>query len=107
MSKTYSIFRGDQFLGTTSVPDDAQPTIAEGCTCIEGDHTPPPPPIDEAARVRSLRAHLLDDCAWIVQKAYSRGEPVAPEWAAYMQALRDVPQQDGFPLDVHWPTPPG
>lgn len=27
-------------------------------------------------------------------------------WQAYRQALRDVPQQDGFPWDVTWPTPP-
>ena len=28
------------------------------------------------------------------------------EWAVYRQALRDVPQQDGFPFDVTWPVPP-
>ena len=27
-------------------------------------------------------------------------------WAAYRQALRDVPQQPGFPLSVTWPVPP-
>lgn len=24
-------------------------------------------------------------------------------WATYRQALRDIPQQDGFPLNVIWP----
>lgn len=28
------------------------------------------------------------------------------EWAEYRQALRDVPQQEGFPFDVTWPVPP-
>lgn len=28
------------------------------------------------------------------------------EWAAYRQALLDVPQQAGFPHDVIWPTMP-
>ena len=28
------------------------------------------------------------------------------EWAAYRQALLDVPQQDGFPNTVTWPTKP-
>lgn len=28
------------------------------------------------------------------------------EWAAYRQALLDVPQQDGFPHNVIWPTMP-
>ena len=27
-------------------------------------------------------------------------------WAAYRQALRDVPQQAGFPYDVEWPGRP-
>ena len=27
-------------------------------------------------------------------------------WAEYRQALRDVPQQSGFPESVTWPTPP-
>lgn len=28
-------------------------------------------------------------------------------WATYRQALRDVPQQDGFPDTINWPTKPG
>lgn len=28
------------------------------------------------------------------------------EWAEYRQALRDVPQQEGFPFDVTWPVAP-
>jgi hypothetical protein len=28
------------------------------------------------------------------------------EWQAYRQALRDVPEQPGFPNEVVWPTPP-
>ena len=31
----------------------------------------------------------------------------AAAWATYRQALRDVPQQDGFPASVAWPTQPG
>lgn len=27
-------------------------------------------------------------------------------WAAYRQALRDIPQQRSFPNDVSWPVPP-
>ena len=27
-------------------------------------------------------------------------------WATYRQALLDVPQQDGFPNDITWPTEP-
>lgn len=28
------------------------------------------------------------------------------KWAPYRQALRDVPQQEGFPENVVWPTQP-
>lgn len=28
------------------------------------------------------------------------------EWAVYRQALRDLPQQEGFPFDVEWPKKP-
>ncbi len=28
------------------------------------------------------------------------------EWAAYRQALLDVPQQPGFPLSIEWPVSP-
>lgn len=28
------------------------------------------------------------------------------EWAVYRQALLDVPQQEGFPIDVVWPVKP-
>lgn len=28
------------------------------------------------------------------------------EWATYRQALRDIPQQAGFPTDITWPTKP-
>lgn len=27
-------------------------------------------------------------------------------WAAYRQALRDVPAQTGFPFSINWPTKP-
>ena len=35
--------------------------------------------------------------------------PVADHeaWAAYRQALRDVPEQPGFPAQIEWPTAPG
>jgi hypothetical protein len=27
-------------------------------------------------------------------------------WAQYRQALRDVPEQSGFPTDIQWPIKP-
>lgn len=57
------------------------------------------------ASARRLRDKLLSECDWVTLRAYSRGEPVPTEWAEYMQALRDVPQQPD-PFSVSWPTKP-
>jgi hypothetical protein len=37
----------------------------------------------------------------------TKGAALAEKWRVYRQALRDVPQQPGFPLDVDWPDYPG
>lgn len=36
----------------------------------------------------------------------SLGKIFLGEWAVYRQALRDIPQQDGFPFNVAWPNSP-
>ena len=60
--------------------------------------------IEETAdQMRSERDALLAKSDW-TQVADA---PVDAEaWAVYRQALRDVPQQSGFPGDIEWPTPP-
>ena len=57
------------------------------------------------ASARRLRDKLLAECDWVTLRSYSRGEPVPADWAAYMQALRDVPQQPD-PLSITWPARP-
>lgn len=53
--------------------------------------------------VRAERNQKLSQCDW-TQVADS---PVDKEvWATYRQALRDVPDQEGFPWDVAWPETP-
>jgi len=34
------------------------------------------------------------------------GTTIPDEWKNYRQALRDVPQQAGFPNDIEWPEEP-
>ena len=59
---------------------------------------------DEAAeRVRADRNKRLADSDW-TQLADNTADTNA--WAAYRQALRDLPNTDGFPHDVTWPTEP-
>jgi hypothetical protein len=56
----------------------------------------------KAARVRAQRDRLLSESDW-TQVADA---PVNKEaWAAYRQALRDLPNQEGFP-DVDMPNDP-
>lgn len=60
----------------------------------------------QALAVRADRTALLSSTDW-TQAADS---PLSADdralWAAYRQALRDVPQQGGFPWAVEWPTRP-
>lgn len=71
---------------------------------------PPPPPTDEevAAQVRVERNRLLAESDWtqLADARSAMGEAKAAEWDAYRQALRDIPEQPGFPRDVEWPTKP-
>jgi len=62
-----------------------------------------PGEVVKAQSVRAQRDVLLRESDWTqVQDA-----PVdATVWATYRQALRDVPQQSGFPDEIEWPTPP-
>lgn len=59
-----------------------------------------------ATEERGKRDSLLAACDW-TQFADS---PLEAEgmtlWQDYRQALRDVPQQDGFPGSINWPDPP-
>jgi len=58
---------------------------------------------EAAERVRIDRNKRLADSDW-TQLADNTADTNA--WAAYRQALRDLPSTDGFPHDVTWPTEP-
>lgn len=59
---------------------------------------------DEASRrVRFERSRRLMKSDW----TQAPDAPVdAAAWAAYRQALRDIPQQAGFPNNITWPEAP-
>lgn len=60
-------------------------------------------PAPTADQVRSKRNALLTASDW-TQVADA---PVDQEaWATYRQELRDIPQQEGFPVDINWPAEP-
>lgn len=52
---------------------------------------------------RKFRDHLLSQSDW-TQVADAPVDQGA--WATYRQALRDVPEQEGFPDNTQWPPEP-
>jgi len=59
-----------------------------------------------ATKARSLRDGLLADTDWWVTKAAEVGEPLSEDKHNYRQALRDIPNQEGFPYNIEWPMKP-
>jgi len=57
-----------------------------------------------SADERSKRNSLLRNTDWT--QASDIPEATKAAWVAYRQALRDVPQQEGFPNTISWPTAP-
>jgi len=60
-------------------------------------------PLEEAsAAIRALRDDKLRQTDWTAGSDVVMSE----EMKTYRQALRDVPQQEGFPYNVVWPNVP-
>ena len=55
---------------------------------------------------RSQRDRLLTESDWVTIRATDTGDPVPTEWVDYRQALRDIPEQTGFPEEIEWPQEP-
>jgi len=56
--------------------------------------------------LRTERDSLLADTDYMVIKAMEAGTTISNEWAAYRQALRDLPASVTDPRDIVWPTKP-
>ena len=56
--------------------------------------------------VRLERNKLLSDTDHLIQSDYPISDEKKQEIKAYRQALRDIPQQDGFPDNIVWPDKP-
>jgi hypothetical protein len=54
--------------------------------------------------IRAIRNDRLKDTDWTQGKDIP--DNVSQAWGVYRQALRDVPQQEGFPFNVVWPEAP-
>ena len=61
---------------------------------------------EQAKAVRADRDKRLSDTDWLVIKNLELNQNIPGTWEVYRQALRDVPQQAGFPWTVNWPVAP-
>lgn len=68
-----------------------------------GAYVPPPAEALEIT-VRQQRNTLLRQSDWT--QLPDVPQAIKDVWAPYRQALRDVPQQSGFPANIVWPNPP-
>lgn len=60
----------------------------------------------KANEVRVQRDFLLMQCDWTQLDDAPITNAKKLEWATYRQALRDIPEQTGFPWDVNFPQKP-
>lgn len=60
----------------------------------------------KAKEVRATRDKRLAETDWIIVKCYEKNQNVPSEWEVYRQALRDIPEQVGFPYEIAWPAKP-
>ena len=52
--------------------------------------------------IRKTRNNLISESDWMA----CSDVVMSDEWKDYRQALRDIPEQEGFPHSVDWPTQP-
>jgi hypothetical protein len=55
-----------------------------------------------ARNIRRTRDSLIAQTDWLGASDVT----MSTEWSTYRQALRDIPQQSGFPFNVTYPTNP-
>lgn len=59
-----------------------------------------------ASEIRSKRDSFLKETDYLIQPDYPISDEYRNALRVYRQALRDVPQQEGFPDNVVWPEKP-
>ena len=83
----------------TQLPDGALDTAPDAWAAVikRADYAA------AAAEVRAERDKRIAATDWTV---LGDAKTTKADWREYRQALRDVPEQAGFPYAVQWPVPP-
>lgn len=101
-----------------SIPDwcvdwptcDGDPDVTRGSKRIDGVWVHPSNRVDLVEPLaRERRDEMLRDMDKTVSNPLRWADLTSEkqaEWQTYRQSLLDVPQQDGFPITVEWPTKP-
>lgn len=83
------------------------PAPGAGWRWLSGAWQQPEPDTEQLAEAaRQTRNARLTATDWVVVRASEVGQPIPAGWLAYRAALRDVPEQPGFPTAIIWPDPP-
>ena len=80
-------------------PRQPEPPTAEQLAAMQLEQDK----VQRAQETRQQRNQKLKDSDW-TQVADAPVDQAA--WATYRQALRDIPQQNGFPTKTEWPAEP-
>jgi hypothetical protein len=98
-----ALFDADNLPDWASAWVDATDDASVGGSYDGVTFVPPAAPAPTAEEVRESRDQLLAESDWT---QVADAPVVQLEWATYRQALRDIPQQAGFPENVTWPEEP-
>ena len=117
--QTYNEFGYDVVLeGPQAQPTRYQVGFADGVQKIDGkwftkysvadmdDEAKAAKDEEQAKSVRNSRTEKLRESDWTQLDDTPMSNTQKAGWATYRQALRDVPDQAGFPWEVEWPVQP-
>lgn len=90
---------GDRYI------EEIEPT-AEGVRRFEIKAVPEPTTEEIAAGVRMERDALISETDFLMMPDYPLSDDEREALTQYRQALRDLPQAEGFPDAIAWPEAP-
>lgn len=96
------------FEDTRTAFGEFTPELMKEFSVVEEEYNPEDEMTDEelASCVRMRRDSLISRTDFYVQPDYPSDHADLEAVKAYRQALRDIPEQSGFPRNVQWPSLP-